>query len=61
MSGASSVMDMSRNFASSLMTPSGGSHGSLGRGSSLSDMHNLSLSSVPEEGKMVISKVGGCH
>ncbi|XP_065898319.1 exocyst complex component 1-like isoform X2 [Dysidea avara] len=56
MSGASSVMDMSRNFASSLMTPSGGSHGSLGRGSSLSDMHNLSLSSVPEEGKMVISK-----
>jgi len=55
-SGASSVMDMSRNFASSLMSPVGGSLGSLGRGASLSDLHS-SLASVPEDSKMGISMV----
>ena len=57
-SGASSVMDMSRTFTSSLMMTSSGSHGSLNRstlGSSLSDVH--SPPAVQDESKLPFSKV----
>ena len=54
-SGASSVIDMSKNFTSSLMMTSSGSHGSLSRsalGSSLGDVPG-----AQDDGKMTFSKV----
>jgi len=53
-SGASSVIDMSKNFTSLMMTSSG-SHGSLNRnalGSSLGDVPG-----AQDDGKMTFSKV----
>lgn len=57
-SGASSVMDMSRNFPSSLMMTSSGSHGSLSRstlGSSVTDINSPMMQE--DDRKMLFSKV----
>ena len=59
LSGASSVMDMSRNFTSSLMMTSSGSHGSLSRsglGSSLSEIQSPTAVQL-DDSKMSFSKV----
>lgn len=57
LSGASSVMDMSRNFTSSLMMTSSGSHGSLTRGALGSSLGDMNSPSAQDDSKMSFSKV----